>query len=115
MLNAKKKEHFMKTYSNCSDAISDLHRQGFTNDFHLSGNDLLWVQEKLFIRAGEFSILEYLKIKEPKNNLNEVVVFGIVAPYHNIKGILLSHYKNNTNVTPPVIVKKLNELSIQSK
>ena len=105
----------MKTYSNKSDAIIDLHKKGFINDFQLSGNDLLWVQEKLFIRAGEFSIIEYFKIKETKNKLNEVVVFGIIAPYHNIKGILLSHLKSNTRATPPVLVKKLNELNIQIK
>lgn len=105
----------MKIYSNITDIISDLHRRGFTNDFQLVGNDLLWVQENLFIRAGEFSILEYFKISDSKNDMNEFIVFGIVAPYHNIKGILLNHYRSYTNVTPPVLVKKLNELGIQTK
>ena len=44
----------MKTYSNNADAIYDLHKQGFTNDFHLAGNDLLWIQENLVIRMGIF-------------------------------------------------------------
>jgi hypothetical protein len=44
----------MKTYLNGPDAISDLHKKGFENDFQLSGNDLFWVQENLFIRAGVF-------------------------------------------------------------
>ena len=105
----------MKIYSNRTDAINDLHKQGFTNDFQLVGNDLLWVQGKLFIRAGEFSILEYFKISNSKNDMNGFVVFGIVALYHNIKGILLDHYKSYANVTPPVLVKKLNELRIQRK
>jgi hypothetical protein len=105
----------MKTYSNKTDAISDLHRQGFTNDFQLIGNDLLWVQGKSFIRAGEFSILEYIEISDFKNIMNEFIVFGIIAPYHNIKGILLNHYKSYTDVTPPVLVKKLNESGIQPK
>lgn len=100
----------MKKYTNRADAIDDLHRQGFTNDFQLVGNDLLWVQGKIFIRAGEFSILEYFKIKDAKNN--ELLVFGILAPYHNIKGILLDHYKSYTNITPPVLLKKLNESGI---
>ena len=108
------KNFFMKTYSNRTDAISDLHEKGFTYDFHLIGNDLLWVQEKLFIRAGEFSILEYFKISDAKNKMNDFIVFGIIAPYHNIKGILLSHYRRHTKVMPPVLVKKLNELGIQT-
>jgi hypothetical protein len=101
----------MKTYLNGPDAISDLHKKGFANDFHLSGNDLFWVQENLFIRAGEFTILEYHKIPGSKKRMDEFVVFGIIAPWHNIKGILIHHYKTYTNSTPPVLIKKLNELS----
>jgi len=101
----------MKTYLNGPDAISDLHRKGFINDFQLYGNDLLLVQENIFIRAGEFTILEYHHITDARKNNNELVVFGIVAPYHNIKGILLNHYKHYTYNTPPVITRKLNELN----
>jgi hypothetical protein len=43
--------------------------------------------------------------------MDELVVFGIIAPHHNIKGILIHHYKSYTNITPPVLIKKLNELS----
>jgi len=105
----------MKMYSNATDAISDLHMQGFTSDFHLSGNDLLWVQEGLFIRAGEFAIVRCYKIEEAKNSMNNLAVFGVIALYHNIKGILLNHFKDYPERTPPVLVKKLNELSFYNK
>ena len=99
----------MKIYSNGTDAISDLHHNGFTNDFQLVGNDLFWVQGDIFIRAGEFAILEYYKITRTDKSLDELIVFGIIAPYHNIKGILLNHYRSYSNTTAPVIVKKLKE------
>ena len=105
----------MKAYFSSSDAISDLHSRGFTNDFQLVGNDLLWIQEGVFVRAGEFSILEYHQIMLPKKNMNKEIVFGIVAPYHNIKGILLNHYKSYTEVTPPVLTKKLKELKFHNE
>ena len=105
----------MKMYSNATDAISDLHMQGFTSDFHLSGNDLLWVQEGFLIRAGEFAIVRHYKIEEAKNRMNKLAVFGVIALYHNIKGILLNHFKDYSERTPPVLVKKLNELSFYSK
>jgi len=101
----------MKNYSNGADIVSDLHSKGFTNDFQLFGNDLLWVQEGIFVRAGEFAILEHHKIPTTNDNEAELVVFGIIAPYHNIKGILLNHYKHYTYNTPPVITRKLNELN----
>ena len=103
----------MKIYSNITDAVFDLHKKGFTNDFQLIGNDLLWIQEDLFVRAGEFAILEYHKIPPSKNQVHESVVFGITAPHHNIKGILLNHYHSYTDNTPPILVKKLNEMIVQ--
>jgi hypothetical protein len=95
----------MKTCLNATDAISELHLQGFTNDFHLSGNDLLWIQEGHMIRAGEFVIDEYYTTKES-------IVFGIIALYHNIKGILMYRFKKSKTL-PPVLLKKINELDIQ--
>ena len=101
----------MKIYSNSVDAISDLHEKGFTHDFQLFGNDLLLVQEGIFVRAGEFAILEYHKIKSGTNDGEEEIVFGVAAPYHHIKGILLNHYKGHTDGTPPVLVRKLKEMN----
>jgi len=106
---------FMITYLNGPDAIIGLHKKGFENDFLLLGNDLFWIQENLFIRAGEFSILEYHKVSGSKSNTDELAVFGIIALYHNIKGILILHCNSYTNSTPPVLVKKLNELSSYGK
>ena len=103
----------MKLYSNSADVVIDLHAKGFTNDFQLFGNDLLWVQESIFVRAGEFAIIEHHKITSSKNNKEEQVVFGIIAPYHHVKGILLNHYKSYTDRTPPVLVRKLNEMNAQ--
>jgi hypothetical protein len=102
------KDFFMKAYSNKTDAIYDLHKQGFTTDFHIADNDLLCIQENLFIRMGEFVIVEYYKIEES-------LVFGIIALHHNIKGILLSKSKNYSKNISPVLVKKLNELDIVKK
>ena len=101
---------FMKIYPNGPEAVYELHRKGFSNDFQISGNDLLWVQENVSIRAGEFSILEYYKISGSKYDKNELFVFGIIALFHNIKGILITRKKSDTDCAPPVLIKKLNEL-----
>ncbi|MBC7827585.1 MAG: hypothetical protein H7122_07560 [Chitinophagaceae bacterium] len=94
----------MKIYLTGPDAVSDLHKNGFTNDFQLLGNELWFVQEKLSIRVGEFIILECHKITERGSS---VIVYGIIATYHNIKGILISHYKGPKMITPSVLVKSL--------
>jgi hypothetical protein len=84
----------MKLYLNGSDAVSDLHGNGFINDFQSFGDKIWWIQEHLFIHPGEFSVLEHHRIETPNRRREEFDVLGIVAPFHNIKGILIKHLKN---------------------
>jgi hypothetical protein len=48
----------MKIYLNAREVIIDLHQRGYTEDFELNGNTLLWVQDRSVIDSDEFSILE---------------------------------------------------------
>jgi len=83
----------MKRFQNGSEAVSDLHKNGFTDDFQSFDNGIVWVQEQLFIRAGEFTILVHHRIVGPNGNKVEFDVFGILAPFHNTKGILINHFR----------------------
>ena len=83
----------MKQFQNGSEAVNELHKNGFTDDFHSFGNGIVWVQEQLFIYAGEFTILEHHRIATPNRSWGEFDVFGIIAPFHNIKGILINHFR----------------------
>jgi hypothetical protein len=102
----------MKKYLSARDAVIDLHERGFNQDFQLFGNDLLWIQEKMFVRAGDFYILEHYTFIDRFEDKRDLVVFGITAPYHNVKGILTNHYISYSLTTPPIIVKKLEEMCI---
>ena len=110
----KKEEKLMKIFSNSYDAIADLHNRGFTNDFHVSGNDLLLVQEKQTLKVGEFSILEYHRVREPIGAFDRCIVLGIVTLNHNVKGILLGRFESLSFMLPPVLIKKIKELEISS-
>ena len=101
----------MLPYVSKNEAVEDLHRRGFNNDFQLFGNDLLWVQEKMFIRMGDFEITEYHHFFVPHSKRTDMIVFGVCSYHHHIKGILLNDYPGCSRQTPPVIVKKLHELN----
>jgi hypothetical protein len=105
------KTHFMLAYLSKDGAVADMHQRGFIHDFHLFGNDLLWVQEKIFIRMGDFAIIEHHRFFNSRSKRMEAVVFGVVSNYYQVKGILLNDYASHTRRIPPVIVKKLNELN----
>ncbi len=50
--------HNKNNYYNIIDAISDLQARGFFLDFNLIGNKLLCAQEKCYLGAEEFEVLE---------------------------------------------------------
>jgi hypothetical protein len=95
----------MKAYINGAGAIIDLRKRGFTEDFELSGDDLLWIQKKIFIRPDDFQITEvYCFLELPKT---ESIIFAIVIDRYNTRGILFDHLKNYSNKISPVIKQKL--------
>ncbi|MEO8852650.1 MAG: hypothetical protein ABI359_02670 [Ginsengibacter sp.] len=96
-------------YSNYHEAVIDLHERGFSEDFVLFGNDLLWVQEKSFVTPEDFSIIECHRVDFPKENMEELVIFGVMTFCRNIKGILMNHYSFSSSI-PGVIIDKLKKM-----
>ena len=43
------------------------------------------------IRAGEFSIVEWHSISNSDTVMDHLVVFGVMAPFLNVKGILIDY------------------------
>ena len=101
----------MKIYPSIQEAVADMHERGYTNDFRLSGNDLLWVQGKMLVRTGDFAILEYHRFANSRKNRADLILFGILALNNSAKGLLLNHCSKLTMVAPPVMVKKLNDIA----
>jgi len=101
----------MLPYLSKKHAIAGMHERGFNNDFQLFGNDLLWVQEKIFIKTGDFSIVEYHRFFDTRTKRTDAMVFGVISHLHQVKGILLNDYASYTKHTPAIIKKKLSELN----
>ena len=104
----------MKIYMTKQDAIFGLHQNGYTYDFQISGNDLLWVQKKIFIRAGDFFINECHHFIDASQKQKGMIILGVVAPYYGTKGIVIRHYASNTLRVPPVVLKKLKDMLVYS-
>lgn len=91
----------MKIYFSKSEAVVDLHERGFTEDFQLLGNNLLWKQGKIFLRQKDFSIAEYHGFIDSFGK--ETIIFGVIANDLFVNGILINHYKSYTDKTPAII------------
>ena len=100
----------MDFYGSEQDAVFGLHKQGYINDFHLFGNDLLWTQQKIFIRVANFSIIEYHRFLKPDKPGREIIVFAVALKQYNVKGIMMNDYPSYTPGTPAVIVGKIKKM-----
>lgn len=99
----------MNKYPGYYKTIIDLQGRGFSEDFILFGNDLLWVKEKSFVSPEDFSIIECHTVDYPMDNMDDLMIFGIRAFYKNIKGILMNHYSFSSSM-PGVIIEKLKKM-----
>jgi hypothetical protein len=103
----------MDKYFCYQDAIDNLINRGYTHDFVLFGTDLLWMQQKIFIRGNDFSILECHQLAHPDGQDEDLVILGVLAISVNIKGILLNHYSYNEG-KPEIIISKLNKMKLSA-
>ena len=81
----------MKVSLDTCNIITTLHQVGFTDDFVFHGDDIFWVQKKMYLDPAKCTLTEYQRLTDAKGN--EVVVFALVAFYHNVMGILLKQNK----------------------
>lgn len=79
----------MKTYLSKRKAIVALHEKGFTEDFELVGDNMLWIQEKIWLQREEFAIVECHSVA--KYTGQPLRIFGVVSDKYWAKGILISH------------------------
>ncbi|MEO5891453.1 MAG: hypothetical protein ABIQ31_14470 [Ferruginibacter sp.] len=87
----------MKISLNTCDVITSLHKIGFTEDFVIHGDDILWVQKKIHLNANEFMLVEYHRFTDAKGR--EAIVFGVITNCYDIMGILIKHYDNTSKTT----------------
>lgn len=99
----------MTTYLNKSAAIIDLHERGFTEDFALIDGNILWIQGKVFIGAGEYKVVECHRFFDRNGAVS--VIFCLLTNRMSVCGILMNHYTNATNSLSLKIDKKLKALA----
>ena len=101
----------MIIYLTKTQAVISMHERGFIDDFQLFGDNLLWVQHKIFIRPADFIIIEYHRFSRSFKKGSDDILFGVVIINTQVKGILLNHYSCYTLSTPAIIRRKLQEMN----
>ncbi|QNA45877.1 hypothetical protein [Lacibacter sediminis] len=91
----------MKVYINKRAAIIGLHERGFTEDFVFSGNNILWVQQKILLLPQDVTLIEFYRLKSKTGS--DLLIFGVIANNFWATGVLITHCSNDKNRSEPVI------------
>lgn len=94
----------MYTYGSVTEAINDLRRRGFTEDFNLLENCI--VCNTLKFNPKDFEISEVYRFEGESDPGDESIVFGIESK-DGIKGILVNGYGYQSNTMSDDLAKKL--------
>jgi hypothetical protein len=94
-------------------AVIDLHEKGYVEDFVVSGKYLFWVQEKVYIKATEFSIVKCLRFNNPDKKNKVLLIMGVIATTENVKGIVINYY-NAASQIPAAIAARPGKIKLNS-
>ena len=96
-------------YYSIIDAIVDLQERGFFLDFSLVDNKLLCCQEKCFLAAEEFDVLEMYRFhaSHASSVREETIVYAIESLNRSFKGILLNSGHQAIAMVHPILTRKL--------
>jgi hypothetical protein len=80
---------YKNRYNTIVDAISDLEAKGFSLDFTIVDDKLLCAQEKCYIGADEFDVLEMHSFHGRSRDVDVTVVYAIESFFQMFRGVLL--------------------------
>ena len=91
-------------YATVSEAVEELHKQGYTLDFNLAYGKLI-VADKEY-EADDFMIADLYRYEGPSDPADEATVYALVSK-SGLKGILVSGYGISSDSASEETLKEL--------
>ena len=96
----------MKNYSSLSDALNDLKKRGYTEDFNLKPTCLECPSLKLQLHPEKFSVDEFYRFEGMSNPDDNSIVFAI-SSVDGVKGTLVDAYGMYAENLNSAMIEKL--------
>lgn len=98
-----------RSYSTLSQAVNDLQKRGYTNDFKFCSEGIECTLLELRLHPDNFEIVEYYHFDGMTDPADEAVVYAIESKDKKTKGILINGYGIYTDPLSDLMLKKLKE------
>jgi len=97
----------MPSYDTLSQAVDDLQRRGYTDEFVSGGHCLLCNARQLKITPADLHIDEFHRFEGETNPSDESIVYAISSAKHGIKGVLVNGFGPSASTTIQELVALL--------
>ena len=96
----------MRSYDTLQEAIEDLKRRGFTEDFNVKPHGIECASMKLILHPEDFVVKEYYRFEGMSNPDDNSIVYAIASD-QGVSGILVDAYGMYADKLSPGMVAKL--------
>ncbi len=96
----------MKTFDTLTEAINDLKRRGYQNDFNLHPEWIECSALTLKLKPEEFHVDEVYRFEGMTNPDDSTVLYAISST-HGAKGVLVDAYGVYSDSLSPIMIEKL--------
>ena len=87
----------MEHYATKAEAIIDLQRKGYDQDFILKSEGILCIQQSELIRPEEFEITGTYRFEGKSKLCDNYIIYAIRSVENDIKGILMTSFRGFEN------------------
>ena len=96
----------MKSYKTMVEAINDLNKQGYVDDFNLQQNYLV-ANASIKLHPEDFQIDAFFRFEENNDPDEQAILYAISSPNLNLKGLLVNAYGIYSEAMTDEMIKKL--------
>lgn len=100
-------EKMQPSFDTITETLNWLKTQGFTEDFNLNYDCVVYNNGTTSMSPDEFHIQWVFRFEGETDPGDENIVYGITSEKYNIKGVLLSAYGMYADPVSDLMIKKL--------
>jgi hypothetical protein len=95
------------SYDTLSEAIAELKKEGYTEDFNLEHDSLICKDGTIKILKDDFVVDKFFRFEGDSDPADEAILYAISSPKNKVKGVLVNGYGLSAEPIANEMVEKL--------
>ena len=96
-----------KDYTTLSEAMNDLRKEGYTEDFNLRNDHIDCSDGRYKMKHDEFKIDSFYRFEGETDPSDESILYAISSEKYHLKGVLVNGYGISSDAATDELIRKL--------